>query len=84
MEVNTMADYMNQISEQLADLQRCMGSVEAKIDDAVDNRKRLEGRIDGHERRIAKTENKIHWWSGIAAACGAGLGFVTNYIFKGA
>lgn len=79
-----MSDMMNMISDQLADLQRSMGSVEAKIDEAAETRKRLEGRIDKHETRISKTENKLHWWSGIAAAAGAVFGFVSNYVFKSA
>lgn len=75
---------MNFISDQLADLQRSMGNVESKIDASTQTNVRLEGRIDGHEKRLNKAENKLHWWSGIAAAAGAIFGFVGNYLFKSA
>jgi len=31
-------------------------------------------RLDGHEERIGKLENRQHWYSGLSAAIGALLG----------
>lgn len=53
------------------ELQRAVGRIEGKLDQSLDDTK-------DHGTRIRGLERKMHWWSGIAAAIGVAIGYVTK------
>lgn len=69
-----------------SEIQRALGRVEGKLDSLLE-------RMDGHEKvtgeRIGKVETavdkvqaRVHWYSGVAAAAGALLGFGGSHGIK--
>ncbi|MCC6172089.1 MAG: hypothetical protein IT481_08675 [Gammaproteobacteria bacterium] len=63
------------MSEQLLhEIYRAVGRIEGDIASIRAGMDRGSERMDKADRRIAKVENRQHWYSGVAAAIGALLG----------
>jgi hypothetical protein len=61
----------------LAELHRAIGRLESKVDI-------LLARDDAFDRRLAKVEHKVTWFSGAAAVIGAAVGWAVSWFTKAA
>jgi hypothetical protein len=60
---------------ELTELHRAVGRIEGKIDTFIEQMKVGDDRHGKLETRVRSVEGRIHWYSGLAAAVGALVGF---------
>lgn len=56
------------------EISRSLGRVEGKLDSLIETMKGRDDRADDLDRRVGKVENRLHWYSGAAAALGSLFG----------
>ena len=67
---------------EFADIQRALGRIEGKQDAMLAQLERGTERMDKHDEKIGKLQNRQHWYAGIAAGIGAVLGFGGTNLLK--
>jgi len=50
-----------------SELQRALGRVEGKLDQALANFLNHDGRMDEFDKRVGSVEKKVYWFSGAGA-----------------
>ena len=64
----------------MQEIQRSLGRIEGSLESIHDDIAEMTKDLKTQNGRLSKVENRVHWYSGFAAALGALLGIGSSHI----